>query len=273
MLSVHFRDRHQFTERDLQLSTLLGRQAADLLDARLRQLEVSASKVETSEVRTLLGRLVLVQEEERRRVARDVHDQLGQPMTALRMQVEVFGTKCGSDPALMAEVKRTMQLAEELDRSIDFLTWELRPAALDRLGLSAALEDLVHAWSERFHMAGEYQAQGTDGRSLPADVAVNLYRIVQEGLHNVQKHARATHVSVRFTVRGTEAAIAIEDDGQGFTPAAADPTPHDGLGLVGMRERARLIGGQITIEAAPGRGTSVVVTVPVDDRADRTASL
>jgi len=146
VLSVHFRDRHDFTERDLQLSTLLGRQAADLLDARLRQLEVSASKVETSEVRTLLGRLVVVQEEERRRVALDVHDQLGQPMTALRMQMEAFGTKCESDPALMAEVRRTMQLAEELDRSIDFLTWELRPAALDRLGLSAAVDDLVHAW-------------------------------------------------------------------------------------------------------------------------------
>jgi signal transduction histidine kinase/PAS domain-containing protein len=269
VLSVHFRDRHDFTERDLQLSTLLGRQAADLLDARLRQLEVSASKVETSEVRTLLGRLVVVQEEERRRVALDVHDQLGQPMTALRMQMEAFGTKCESDPALMAEVRRTMQLAEELDRSIDFLTWELRPAALDRLGLSAALDDLVHAWSERFHTAGHYQAHGTDGRALPSDVAVNLYRIVQEGLHNVQKHARATHVSVRFTVRGAEAAIAIEDDGQGFTPGTADPTAHDGLGLVGMRERARLIGGEISIEAAPGRGTSIVVRVPIKDDSGR----
>jgi signal transduction histidine kinase len=193
-------------------------------------------------------------------------------MTALRMQMEVFGTRCGSDPALMAEVNRTMQLAEELDRSIDFLTWELRPAALDRLGLSAALDDLVHAWSERFHMAGEYHADGTHGRSLPSDVAVNLYRIVQEALHNVQKHARATHVSVRFTVGAAEASIAIEDDGQGFAPGAAELTPHEGLGLVGMRERARLIGGRITIEAGPGRGTSVVVTVPVDDRGDRTGS-
>ena len=130
----------------------------------------------------------------------------------------------------MAEVRRTMRLAEELDRSIDFLTWELRPAALDRLGLSAALDDLVHAWSERFHTAGEYQAHGTDGRSLPSDVAVNLYRIVQEGLHNVQKHARATRVSVRFTVREAEAAIAIEDDGQGFTPGAATRRSMEVLG-------------------------------------------
>jgi len=273
VLSVHFRDQHRFTERDLQLSTLLGRQAADLLDARLHQLEVSASKVETSEVRDLLGRLVVVQEEERRRVARDVHDQLGQPMTALRLQMEVFGAKCGSYPALMADVRRTMQLAEELDRSIDFLTWELRPAALDRLGLSAALEDLVHAWSERFHTAGEFHAHGTDRQSFRSDVAVNLYRIVQEALHNVQKHARATRVSVRLDIGRAEAVIAIEDDGQGFTHGAVDPPSPGGLGLVSMRERARLIGGEITIESAPGRGIAVVVTVPVDDRADRTGSV
>jgi signal transduction histidine kinase len=272
VLSVHFHDPHRFTERDLQLSTLLGRQAADLLAARLHQVEVSASKVETSEVRHLLGRLVLVQEEERRRVARDVHDQLGQPMTALRMQMEVLGAKCASYPALMAEIGCTMQRAEELDGSIDFLTWELRPAALDRLGLSAALQDLVRAWSERFHTAGDYHACGTDGRSLPPDVAVNVYRIVQEALHNVQKHARATHVSVRFTVRGSTAAISVEDNGQGFTPGV-EPTPQDGLGLISMRERTRLIGGTIAIEAARGRGTSVVVTVPVSDRADLTGSV
>jgi signal transduction histidine kinase len=269
VLSVHFRDHHQFTERDLQLSTLLGRQASDLIDARLRQLEVSASKVETSEVRRLLGRLVLVQEEERRRVARDVHDQLGQPMTALRMQMEALGAKCGSYPALMAEVSRTMQLAAELDDSIDFLTWELRPAALDRLGLSAALADLVRGWSERFHQACQYHAQGADDARLPQDVAVNLYRIVQEGLHNVQKHAGATHVSVLFAMRDTEAVIVIEDDGQGFTPGAVEPSVHGGLGLVGMRERAWLIGGEIAIEAAPGRGTSIFVKVPCHESRPR----
>ena len=96
-----------------------------------------------------------------------------------------------------------MQLAEELDRSIDFLTWELRPAALDRLGaLGGARRPGPRVVGTLSH-AGEYHGDGTHGRSLPSDVAVNLYRIVQEALHNVQKHARATHVSVLFTVRAT----------------------------------------------------------------------
>ena len=97
---------------------------------------------------------------------------------------------------------------------------------------------------------------------LPDDVSVNLYRIVQEGLHNVHKHARATHVSVPLTIRDTEVALVIEDDGQGFSADAHDPEQHRGLGLVSMRERARLIGGEFSIEATPGKGTSIFVRVP-----------
>ena len=142
MLSIHFPDVHEFTERDVQLSALLGRQAADLLDSRVRQMEAAASKAETSQVRELLGRLVQVQEEERRRISRDIHDQMGQQMTALRMQIESLRSKCERSPDMAAHVGRIDHLAEELDQSVDFLTWELRPAALDRLGLSDALADV-----------------------------------------------------------------------------------------------------------------------------------
>ena len=262
VLSVQFREPHRFTERDLQLGTLLGRQAADLLDARMRQLEVSESRVETSEVRGLLGRLVMVQEEERRRVARDVHDQMGQPMTALRIQLESLRARADAFPALATEISRTMRLAQELDQSIDFLTWQLRPAALDHLGVSAALSDLVRGWSERFHIAADYDGEGAHGAALSNDVSVNLYRIVQEALHNVQKHARASRVSVLFTVRDAVAVLVIEDNGQGFTPDLRDPAQNGGLGLVSMRERARVIGGEFTLEAAPEQGTSIFVRVP-----------
>ena len=262
VLSVHFHDRHRFTERDLQLSALLGRQAAELLDTRLHRLVVSASKVETTDVRKLLGRLVMVQEEERRRMARDVHDQMGQPMTALRMQIEALRTRCEAYPALTTEVGRTMHLAEELDQSIDFLTWQLRPAALDHLGVSAALSDLVRGWSQRFHIAADFHGDDVRNAQLPSDVSVNLYRIVQEGLHNVHKHARATHVSVLLAIRDTEVALVIEDDGQGFAADTHDLEQRRGLGLVSMRERARLIGGEFSIEAAPGKGTSIFVRVP-----------
>jgi len=265
VLSIHFRDRHRFTERDLQLSALLGRQTAELLEAQIYQLEVSASKVETSDVRKLLGRLVMVQEEERRRMAMDVHDQMGQPMTALRMQIEALQTRCEAYPELAPEIGRTVDLAEELDQSIDFLTWQLRPAALEHLGVSAALSDLVRGWSERFHISADYHGDGVRDTDLPGDVSVNLYRIVQEGLHNVQKHARATHVSVLLAIRDADVVLVIEDDGQGFAEDEHDPTQRRGLGLVSMRERARLIGGEFTIETAPRQGTSIFVRVPYAD--------
>jgi len=225
-----------------------------LLDARFHQ--------RRGEVHQLLARLAVVQEEERRRVARDVHDQLGQPMTALRMQIEALELRAGADPALAAAVERTMQLAEDLDRSIDFLTWELRSASVERLELSASLSDLVRSWSERFDLPADYHAEGGHDHALSADASVQVYRIVQEALHNVRKHAQATRVTVLFTHNGQEAAIAVEDDGRGFSPDRLETGLAGHFGLVGMRERARLIGGSLTIESAPGQGTSIVVRVP-----------
>jgi two-component system CheB/CheR fusion protein len=264
VLSVHFRERHRFSDRDLQLSALLGRQAADLLDTRMRQLEATASKAETSEVRALLGRLVTVQEEERRRIARNIHDHLGQSMTALRMHIESLRARSDAYPELMADMGRTERLAHELDQSIDFLTWELRPATLDRLGLSAALMDLVHGWSERFHISADYHAQGAHEAPLPTEASINLYRIVQEALHNIHKHARASRVTVLFYVRDAQAVLVVEDDGRGFTQGPSTSAGQNGgMGLLSMRERARVMGGEINVETSPGNGTTIFVRVPL----------
>jgi signal transduction histidine kinase len=163
------------------------------------------------------------------------------------------------------DVDRIDRLAQDLDATIDFLTWELRPAALDRLGLPDALGNLVRSWSDRFGVPSEFHAQGTPGRPLPNEMSVNLYRILQEALHNVQKHAKATRVTVLFAVREREAMMVIEDNGRGFEagtpPAGAGRT---GLGLVSMRERTLLIGGTLDMETAPGRGTAIFVRVPLD---------
>ena len=225
-----------------------------LLDARRHQ--------HRDEVQQLLARLVAVQEEERRRVARDVHDQLGQPMTALRMQIEALELRAGAEPTLAAAVERTVRLAEDLDRSIDFFTSDLRPEVLDRLDLSSSLSDLVRGWSERFDIPADYHAEAGRDLALSGDASVHLYRIVQEALHNVHKHAKATRVTVLFTHNCQEAAIVVEDDGRGFTPERLDVGVDGRLGLVGMRERARLMGGSLTIESAPGQGTSIFVRVP-----------
>lgn len=216
----------------------------------------------TSEVRSLFERLVSAQEEERRRIARDIHDQVGQQMTALRMNLETLQSQAAGQRALVEQAERTQQLAEELDRSIDFLTWQLRPAALDHLGLSAALENLVTGWSERFAVTADFAVDGVQEVRLPRDVEANLYRITQEALHNIAKHARATQVTVHLMERHEHLVLIIEDNGRGFDPDRRPPPDSDGgMGLLNMRERAALMGGRLDVESIAGHGTTIYVRI------------
>jgi PAS domain S-box-containing protein len=233
------------------------------LTAELRG-EIEERTAAEARVRELLRRLVNVQEEERRRIARDIHDQMGQQMTALRMNLESLLAKCDGQTELAEQSARTLALAEELDQSVDFLTWELRPTALDHFGLSAALANLVRGWSERFRLPAEYHASGVDNLRLPHDAEINLYRLVQEALHNVYKHAVATSVGVFFERRDDHAVFIIADDGRGFDPyGVSEGDDGDRVGLVGMRERATLVGGELEMESSPGEGTTIYVRVPL----------
>jgi len=217
----------------------------------------------TSEVRSLFTQLVSAQEEERRRIARDIHDQVGQRMTALRMNLETLRSQAEGRTALVEQVGRTQRLAEDLDQSIDFLTWQLRPAALDHLGLSAALQDLATGWSEQFSMTAHLLVNGVEDVRLSRDIEANLYRIAQEALHNVAKHAHATQVTLYLTQQNGNLVLLIEDDGQGFDPDAHRQADiGNGMGLMSMRERAASVGGRLEIESAVGRGTSIYVRIP-----------
>jgi signal transduction histidine kinase len=229
------------------------------------QIEVRERRAAENEIKALFTRLVSAQEDERRRIARDVHDQLGQQMTAVRINLEGLQRRTDLDTPCAESVERTMRLAEELDRSIDFLAWELRPAALDHLGLPAALAHLVGGWSERFHVPADYDTVGINGVRLRSEVEANLYRLTQEALHNVYKHARATHVSVLLERRDHQIVLVVEDNGRGFTIADVSPEAGPSLGLVSMRERAALFGGELTIESTPEFGTSLTVRVPITD--------
>jgi signal transduction histidine kinase len=250
------------------------RRAHDELEARVRErttqlaeanrslaAEVAERRAAEAQIKALFERLVSAQEEERRRIARNIHDQLGQQITALRMNLERLKMQSG-EASTLAQAERTLYLAEELDRSIDFLTWELRPATLDHLGLGSALRDLVDGWADRFHIAAEYSLVGTTTR-LPAHVGANLYRLVQEALHNVFKHARATRALVSLEVTDAELMLTVSDNGQGFDMQSVGPRRPDCLGLVSMRERATLVGGELTVQTAPGQGTTIRVRVPV----------
>jgi PAS domain S-box-containing protein len=226
--------------------------------------EVEERRAAEAQVKALFRRLVTVQEEERRRIARDLHDQLGQPMTVLRMELDALESRAADPMSFTAQAARMRAIAEELDRNIDFLTWDLRPAALDHLGLAVALAKLVNGWSERFGVAAEFGASWPERCRLSPEREANLYRLTQEALHNIAKHAAARHVSVLLECRSAQGVLMIEDDGRGFVvDHVSTESASGGLGLVSMRERATLVGGEFHIESTPGQGTSIYVRIPM----------
>ena len=213
--------------------------------------------------RALFHRLVAVQEEERGRIARNIDDRVGQYVTALRMNLDALASAAGADPRRDAQTRRAQMLVEEIDRSIGLLASDLKPAALDHLGLAAGLQALIKAWSERHGITASLDASGVEKLRLPVEVEINLYRIAQEALNNVAAHAGASFVVMALARRERFVALVIEDDGRGFDPGHAWASAGGGLGLVSMRERALLVGGCLVIDSAPGRGTTLIVHVPV----------
>jgi signal transduction histidine kinase len=284
MISIHSADSRCLDEREQCYLDLLARQAADLIEHRqseaaLRRAhaeleasvedrtsalaaEVSERRAAESRSKALLGRVMSVQEEERKRIARDIHDQMGQQITALRMSLEAVRAAAPPDARLVAAAERAARVAEELDRSIDSLTRELRPVALDHLGLTAAIENLVRGWSARFGVPVEFRNAVGNRLRLSADAEAHLYHIAQEALHNIYKHAKASLVRVTLAQADGHLQLAIEDDGRGFSPVDVHETSTGGLGLESMRERASLIGGQLVVRSACGRGTTITVRVP-----------
>ena len=226
--------------------------------------EVKERRAAEERARNLVGQLVSAQEDERRRISRDLHDQLGQRLTAMRLKLAALKDACGDDEELCLQVGAVQELAERVDSEVDFLAWELRPTALDDLGLMAALTNFVQEWSKHYNIPAEVQVTGfgTGGLRLPPQTETCFYRIAQEALNNINKYAQAARVAVVLERRGTDAVLVVEDDGVGFDPEAK-MAEGGSLGLVGMRERASLAGGSLEIESAPGRGTTVYARVPV----------
>jgi signal transduction histidine kinase len=161
-------------------------------------------------------------------------------------------------------------IAQRLDRDVDHLVWELRPTALDDLGLRAALANYIQDWSARVGIAAKLHTSGLLDERLPADTETALYRIAQEALTNVAKHARAANVDVILERRADTVLLIIEDDGVGFDPAGAGGGDR-GVGLLGMQERAGLVGAMLEIESAAGKGTTVLVRMATPVRSQTTS--
>ncbi len=246
-----------------QLEIRVNERTAELALANASLREEMQERERAERARTeLLSRLVFAQEDERRRIAREMHDQFGEQLTALGLGIRALRDSCGSDPHLAPQVGALEKVAQQLDQDVDHLVWELRPTALDDLGLRAALANYVQDWSLRAGVRADLHTTGLSSVRLTSEVETTLYRIAQEALNNIAKHARAENVDVILERRPDYVSLIIEDDGVGFDQPAAGH-PRQGFGLLGMQERAALVGATVQIESAAGEGTAVIVRMPV----------
>ena len=235
----------RFTEGDLRLVEIFAGRAA------------VAVALSERVARDTVRRVVAAQEAERRRLALELHDETGQALTSILLGLKAIGAAKTAADASRAEADVRVLVVQAL-QDVRALAVELRPSALDDFGLGPALERLAQTFGERSGIHTSVEA-ALDAR-LPSEVETTLYRIVQEALSNVVKHAGATHVSVIVARRGGSVIAIVEDDGVGFT---TDNVREDALGLLGMRERLALVGGTLEVESADGAGTTVAAQVPV----------
>jgi signal transduction histidine kinase len=257
VLNVHTRLRREFTERDLRLLDMIGRLVAGAVhQARLHRQLIGRERAHEM----FVEQVVAAQEAERQRLAADIHDGISQRLVSLSYHLDAADRTVADDPAYAAE-----QIV--LARALADLTFEearaaiggLRPPVLDDLGLAGGLASLARSVPDL-----EIVLELSEDR-LPEHVEVALYRIAQEALQNVQKHAGAASVRLDFAVERGSARLVVRDDGAGFSPGVS-ASASGGYGLNSMAERAELVGGELTILSRPGSGTTVEAVVPLGAR-------
>jgi signal transduction histidine kinase len=234
-----------FTDLDLRLAETFATRAAVAIDL--------SERVE----RDTMRRTVAAQEAERRRLARELHDETGQALTSILLGLGGLEDTIADDTA-RAAVAGVRDLVVRTLQDVRQLAVELRPKVLDDFGLVPALERLTQTLAEQTGLDLELLARIDD--RLPEETETALYRIVQEALTNIVKHASAEHVSIVLGKGERMVTVLIEDDGRGFDPAT---TREDGFGLAGMRERVALLGGTLKLESRKNAGTTIKVEVPV----------
>jgi signal transduction histidine kinase len=235
----------RFTDGDLRLAEIFAGRAAVAVELSERV------------ARDTVRRVVAAQEEERRRLALELHDETGQALTSILLGLKAIGGAKSKEDAVRAEAD-VRELVVQALQDVRALAVELRPSALDDFGLGPAVERLAHTFAERSGIETTVETHLVT--RLPPEIETTLYRVVQEALSNVVKHSAARHVSIVVAQRGARVAATIDDDGQGFDETLVRA---DALGLTGMRERLALVGGALEIETASGSGTTVAAHVPL----------
>jgi PAS domain S-box-containing protein len=222
--------------------------------------DISDLKLSQQEMEELSGRLIHAQEEERKRVARELHDNFGQRLVVLSMELAQHLSKPENPPQVEVFLRELSEKIKEISRAMNLTAHQLHSSHLEVLGLVSAVQGLCHEFSRQYGIEAEFIHSGMSF-SISAEVALCLFRVVQEGLQNIAKHSGALSCRVEITGSREGVRLCISDSGLGFDPAQFKLKP--GLGFVSMRERLRLVGGQITVESQPSRGTRLDIRVPL----------
>jgi signal transduction histidine kinase len=212
-------------------------------------------------IQEMSSQVLTAHEAERLRIARELHDDTAQAITSMLVRLRLL-ERSATDPDVLKNVEELRGLTSEALDSVRRMAMDLRPAALDDLGLAPALESFADRFAQNWNIPVTVNVTGVK-RRLPRDVELVLYRVLQEALTNVAKHAGAHEASVTLSRRNNQVTLTIADDGQGFGDETRSKRQNTGLGLFGMRERLALIGGMLEVDSRHGAGTTIVASVPL----------
>jgi signal transduction histidine kinase len=250
---------------DFLLKSSLKRLGGSITNALEKNRAEEALKTSHAQLKALTAKLHSLRELETRRIAREIHDELGQELTAIKIELSRIAEKLDDKrEPLAGSLHEAVNLINVTIQSVQRIVTDLRPRLLDELGLDEAICWQIEEF--RKHTGIRCRLQGrTVKSSVPSPLATAIYRIVQETLTNVARHARATHVEIDLGTSARELRLTVRDNGRGIKPNELRRVTS--LGVVGMRERAEMLGGQFKIRPLPGAGTEVIVTVPLTDNA------
>lgn len=258
VFNVHARERREFGARDIEFLRLTASLVAEAIDhanlfGKLAEKE--------RDLESVIRRTIEVQEEERRRVATDIHDGVAQQLVSIWYRLQACGRSLRGNPDRAdRELAAARELVDQALAEARVAIYDLRPAMLDDLGLSPSLRELARRQLED---EVELRLEVEDVGALPSHHEVALYRIAQEAMTNIRKHAGARRVAVALRTDPDGIRLAIEDDGAGFDPSAPGSSgPRTSFGMTGMAERATLVGGELTVRSAPAGGTALSVRIP-----------
>lgn len=258
---------HKAQSLNAELDRRVAQRTHELENAnRELEAEIADHQNTTEQLRLLTAHLQSSREEERVRIAQEIHDEIGTLMTAIKMDLaflskEIAGKGGTRSPEkLCEEIGDTTKLVDNAIQTIHQIVLELRPAVLDHLGLRAALEWQIREFQKRTKIECRFDSN-VDELHLDAERSTALFRILQETLTNVARHAQATHVEGSLQEQDHHLILTVHDNGTGISEEQISSTHR--LGLLGMRERAHIFGGEVVLDGAPGEGTTVTVRIPV----------